>query len=202
MAYDTAGAINWTQDPEDARKALVAAWTRDTAATPATTRFVFAYTNRDVDALNTELRQVRRARGEFFGPDVRLETKHGEAVFAVGDRVQFTDTDKAARIYNGNVGTITGLDERAGQLTAKLDSGREVSWSAVAFQGFRHGYAGTIYKGQGKTLDHTYLYHTEHWRAAASYVALTDSARARRCSSRARRPATSRSSRGRWRAAR
>ena len=33
--------------------------------------------------------------------------------------------------------------------------------------------AGTIYKGQGKTLDRTYLYHTEHWRSAASYVALT-----------------------------
>ena len=32
---------------------------------------------------------------------------------------------------------------------------------------------GTIYKGQGKTLDHTYLLHTHHWRAAASYVALT-----------------------------
>jgi ATP-dependent exoDNAse (exonuclease V) alpha subunit len=30
-----------------------------------------------------------------------------------------------------------------------------------------------IYKGQGKTLDHTYLLHTHHWRAAASYVALT-----------------------------
>jgi hypothetical protein len=26
-----------------------------------------------------------------------------------------------------------------------------VSWSAAAFPGFRHGYAGTIYKGQGKT---------------------------------------------------
>lgn len=32
---------------------------------------------------------------------------------------------------------------------------------------------GTIYKGQGKTLDRTYLYHTEHWRSAVSYVALT-----------------------------
>ncbi len=36
-----------------------------------------------------------------------------------------------------------------------------------------NGYAGTIYKGQGKTLDHTYLMHTPHWRAASSYVALT-----------------------------
>jgi hypothetical protein len=66
---------------------------------------------------------------------------------------------------------------RTGQITARLDAaggvGRQVTWSADEFEGFRHGYAGTIYKGQGKTLDRTYLYHTEHWRAAASYVALT-----------------------------
>jgi hypothetical protein len=59
------------------------------------------------------------------------------------------------------------LDGAAGQ------AGREVAWSASEFTGFRHGYAGTIYKGQGRTLDHTYLYHTHHWRSAASYVALT-----------------------------
>ena len=177
-AYDVAGAITWTRDQDQARTALVAAWKRDTAAEPQATRFVFAYTNRDVDALNAELRQVRRDRGELSGPEVALETRHGPAVFAVGDRVQFTDTDKKAGIYNGNAGTITAIDERSGELRAALDApaggkGREVSWSAVEFPGFRHGYAGTIYKGQGKTLDHTYLYHTHHWRAAASYVALT-----------------------------
>ena len=92
--------------------------------------------------------------------------------------MQFTDTLKAARIYNGNVGTITGIDARTGVIRARLDStaagqGREVTWSAAEFSGFRHGYAGTIYKGQGRTLDHTYLYHSHHWRSAASYVALT-----------------------------
>ena len=46
-------------------------------------------------------------------------------------------------------------------------------FDADAFRTFRHGYAGTIYKGQGRTLDQTYLYHSEHWRSAASYVALT-----------------------------
>jgi Ti-type conjugative transfer relaxase TraA len=172
-AFDQAGAITWTNDQADARQALVAAWSRDTAAAPDAKRFVFAYTNRDVDALNAELRQVRRDRGALSGPDVPFETKHGVADFAIGDRMQFTDTDKRLRIYNGNVGTITGLDARTSQLTATLDGGRVVSWSADDFQGFRHGYAGTIYKGQGKTLDHTYLYHTHHWRAAASYVALT-----------------------------
>ena len=175
--FDKAGAITWTDRQEQARSALVAAWTRDGEERPGQSRFVFAYTNKDVDALNAELRQVRRERGELTGGDVRLETKHGAAMFAVGDRVQFTDTDKKLRIYNGNVGTITGLDARTGQLTARMDAagsaGREVTFSPGEFEGFRHGYAGTIYKGQGKTLDRTYLYHTEHWRSAASYVALT-----------------------------
>jgi hypothetical protein len=177
-AFDRAGAITWTRDHEDARVALVAAWKRDTAAEPDATRFVFAYTNSDVDALNAELRQVRRERGELAGGDTRFETKHGEADFAPGDRVQFTDTLKASRIYNGNVGAITAIDAETGIIRARLDAaagqeGREVEWSAAEFIGFRHGYAGTIYKGQGRTLDHTYLYHTHHWRSAASYVALT-----------------------------
>ncbi len=176
-AFDTAGAITWTQDQADAQRALVAVWRRDGEARPGQSRFVFAYTNRDVNALNAELREVRRERGELAGGDVQLDTKHGTAAFAVGDRVQFTATDKKRHIYNGNVGTITGLDAHTGQITATLDpaggTGRQVAWPAAEFEGFRHGYAGTIYKGQGKTLDRTYLYHTEHWRSSASYVALT-----------------------------
>jgi Ti-type conjugative transfer relaxase TraA len=177
-AFDQAGAITWTNDQVDARAALVTAWKRDTADEPDATRFVFAYTNRDVDALNAELRRVRRHRGELRRGDVRFQTKHGPADFAPGDRVQFTDTLKPAHLYNGNVGTITAIDAETGTIRARLDAasgqqGREVAWSAYEFDGFRHGYAGTIYKGQGRTLDHTYLYHTHHWRAAASYVALT-----------------------------
>ena len=177
-AYDRNGAITWTDDQDVAQAALVARWKADTLADPQASRFVFAYTNADVSEINAELRQVRRERGELASPDWRFETKHGEAAFAVGDRVQFTDTDKKLHIYNGNAGIITGIDGRTGQLTARLDgaggaSGRDISWFAAEFQGFRHGYAGTIYKGQGKTLDHTYLLHTHHWRAAASYVALT-----------------------------
>ncbi|MHB8284502.1 MAG: AAA family ATPase, partial [Caulobacteraceae bacterium] len=174
-AFAREGAVTWTQTQDQARDQLVARWTADTAHKPDAARFVFAYSNKDVDALNASLREVRKSRGELGSKDFALVTKHGEAQFAVGDRVQFTDTLRAAKIYNGNAGVITAIDPSTGVVRAQLDgaAGREVVWSTSEFEGFRHGYAGTIYKGQGKTLDHTYLYHSHHWRQASSYVALT-----------------------------
>ena len=65
----------------------------DNATDSEATRFVFAYTNLEVDALNAELRAVRQARGGL-GADVAFETKHGTAVFTVGDRIPVTDTDR------------------------------------------------------------------------------------------------------------
>lgn len=178
LAYDRHGAIRWMTTQDEARAALVNAWRKDAAHDPKSSRFVFAYTNADVDALNADLREVFRAQGGLSGSDVEFETRHGMRSFAVGDRVQLTDTDKRAGLYNGNAGTITAIDAGTGRISARLDAaagreGRAVSWSASAFDGFRHGYAGTIYKGQGRTLDRTYVYHTHHWRSAASYVALT-----------------------------
>lgn len=173
-AFDQHGAITWTSTPDEAKAALVERWKMDTGSGAGGTRFVFAYTNQDVDALNAALRQVRRERGELGEGEHTFATRHGELAFAVGDRVQFTDTLKRSRIYNGNAGTITAIDERTGRLTVVVDGDRrEVSWTASELDGFRHGYAGTIHKGQGRTLDHTYLYHSHHWRQRASYVALT-----------------------------
>ena len=75
---------------------------------------------------------------------------------------------------NGTAGTITGIDGT--KITVQLD-GSDGDMHHLRRRrrsdDFRHGYAGTIYRGQGRTLDQTYLYHSEHWRSAASYVALT-----------------------------
>ena len=181
------GGISWSGRQEEAFDRLVEKWKQDSAAAPDKSRFVFAYTNADVAEINAALRQVRAGQGAL-GRDHVLQTADGALPFAENDRIQFTGTsargdERRAGIVNGAVGTIRRIEED-GRVTVALDGKpgekeRLVSFvagtdqAAGEFGQFRHGYAGTIYKGQGRTLDQTYLYHSEHWRSASSYVALT-----------------------------
>jgi Ti-type conjugative transfer relaxase TraA len=170
--YEQKGAIHWTRTQGEARAELVDQWAKDSAASPDKTRFVFAYTNDEVATLNAALRAVRKERGEL-GEDHQLDTAHGRLAFAAGDRIQFTATDKRAGIFTSGAGTIEAIKDN--QVTVKLDGRhpKTITFDVGTFDKFRHGYAGTIYRGQGRTLDQTYLYHSEHWRSASSYVALT-----------------------------
>ena len=184
--FDKAGAINWTQTQEEARTALVEKWAADTLAAPDKRRFVFAYSNTDVMALNAELRAVRQSRDEL-GQDHIFETRDGALAFAVGDRVQFTASAyakeaRASGLVTGGVGTVLNIKD--GFMSVELNGkagkpGRVVTFAVGAnekageFNAIRHGYAGTIYKGQGRTLDETYLYHSNGWRSASAYVALS-----------------------------
>ena len=59
--YDRKGAIHWTRTQVEARAELVEKWAADTAAERDKSRFVFAYTNQDVDLLNVAL--ARRQEG-------------------------------------------------------------------------------------------------------------------------------------------
>ena len=171
--YDRKGAIHWTRTQKEAREELVEKWARDTAENNGKTRFVFAYCNIDVDALNAALRAVRKERGELEWEDHSIRTANGRFDFSAGDRVQFTGTNKRLGIDNADTGTIEMIEGE--KLRVRLDGPERkiVEFEAGSFGHFRHGYAGTVWKGQGDTLDQTYLYHSEHWRSAPSYVALT-----------------------------
>ena len=180
------GAIQWSGREKESFGKLVERWGKDIEADPAKARFVFAYTNADVKELNAALRALRKDQGAL-GEDHTLSTAEGEAAFAVNDRIQFTGTARHrdyrdAGLANGNAGIIRAIDGR--RVTVVLDAKPGMperivcfavgsDYAGGEFDQIRHGYAGTIYRGQGRTLDATYLYHSAHWRSASSYVGLT-----------------------------
>ena len=184
--FDRRGAIHWSADPESSRAALVAQWEKDSAADPAKTRFALAYTNIEVDDLNMRMRAVRKTRGEL-GDDHELPMITGLQNFAAGDRVVFcasgrTKGDRDRGFYNGSTGTVFRIED--GRMTVTLDGAKGAAPRSVSFVvgtnvdageygAVKHYLAGTVYKAQGRTLDQSYVLHSDQWRSATSYVALS-----------------------------
>ena len=171
------------------RAALVEQWGKDIAADPDKTGSSSPTPMPMSTSSMPPCATVRREHGALGGPtsDRCSKRRTERHAFADDDRIQFTGSagsreDRQAGLVNGAVGTIRAIE--GDRVTVALDGKpgapeRLVSFvagddhAAGEFDQFRHGYAGTIYKGQGRTLDQTYLYHSEHWRSATSYVALT-----------------------------
>jgi Ti-type conjugative transfer relaxase TraA len=187
--FDRQGAIHWAKGQEESRAALIRQWA-DTAE-PGKRQFIIAYTNREVDELNAAARAARKERGQL-GEDVSLQTKDGPQTFATGDQIILTanarsKAQKEAGLFNNSMGTITAIteDKRGHVVTIRLDAKardekpRDVSFrigedaGAGEFNAIKHGYAGTIYKSQGDTIAQTYVLHSDQWRSAGGYVALT-----------------------------
>jgi AAA domain-containing protein/relaxase-like protein len=187
---EKAGRLHWARKQDDTLKQMAERYTADVAASPDKRRFMFAFTNAEVDALNTYARAIHQKRGDL-GDGHQLQTATGAQEFSTGDRILFsgngrTQQEKRAGLTNGNAGTIAGIDMTGPKprVTVALDTAkgaepRSVSFvvgenaEAREFNKLKLGYAGTIYKGQGATLDQTYVCHSAHWKSSAAYVALT-----------------------------
>ncbi len=189
--FEKAGGVHWTTHQSDTLKEMAARYTADLAADPDKKRFMFAYTNKDVQKLNEHARELHRAAGKL-GEDHALLAKQGAQTFAEGDRIQFTGNgrtkaEKNAGLVNGRVGSVEAIDftdAHKPRVTVALDVAKGAKPQRVSFvvgenakagefNTFKHGYAGTIYRGQGRTLDEVYVGHSAQWRSSAAYVALT-----------------------------
>jgi exodeoxyribonuclease V alpha subunit len=92
-------------------------------------------------ALNIELQAALNPAG-----DQKVE-RFGWT-FAPGDKVMQLDNDYERAVFNGDVGTVAGLDADAGELTVTFD-GREVSYGFGELDALAPAYAVTIHKSQG-----------------------------------------------------
>jgi Ti-type conjugative transfer relaxase TraA len=170
-AYDDHDCIRWSDTTQEAREQLLDAW----AATPSSdhsTRFIYASTNAAVDDLNQKARASRLAQSEIE-PGAEFMTVRGKVAVAVGDRVQMHGNLKRAGIYNGTVATVERL-RPDGSLDLRFDDGRTALLPSK-FKDWGLGYAGTVYRGQGKTQQDVFALYDSHmgWNAQATYVAGT-----------------------------
>jgi Ti-type conjugative transfer relaxase TraA len=175
-AYDAHGAVRFAEDGDQARAAIVHDVMQDMVAHPESSRIVLAHRRVDVRALNDDIRVARQAEGALTNEATFL-TNDGARQFAVGDRLVFLENDRTLGVKNGLLGTVERADE--GVLRVRLDpaegtgSGRLVEVDAQQYRAVDHGYATTIHKSQGATVDRAFVLASDSMDRHLAYVGMT-----------------------------
>jgi Ti-type conjugative transfer relaxase TraA len=172
--YEGAGMVHRHATREAARAGVIAAWQAARQQSPLQSQLILAHERVDVRALNEAARAVRRAAGEL-GPDQLLQTEAGPLAFAEGDRIYFLRNERELGVKNGTLGTLERIE--GGGLTVRLDgadgAGRVVSFDLAAYADIGHGYAATVHKNQGATVDQTHVLATSGMDRHLAYVAMS-----------------------------
>jgi len=168
--YEQSNNIHVAETREAARAALVDAWDRDRQAKPDASRIILTHTNDDVRALNEAVREKVRASGDL-GEDIALRVERGARMFADGDRIMFLKNERSLGVKNGSLGTVESVN--ALRMSVKLDDGKAVAFDLKDYAHLDHGYAATIHKAQGMTVDQVKLLATPGMDSHGAYVALS-----------------------------
>ena len=173
-AYAERDAIRFSPDGDTARQAIVRDVIADRDARPEGSRLVLAHRRVDVQDLNEAIRAARRERGELQNEKL-YQTTEGERAFAPGDRVLFRENNRDLGVKNGMLGTVERASD--GHLDIALDTvrgpGRTVSVSMADYAAVDHGYATTIHKAQGATVDRSYVLASNSMDRHLTYVSMT-----------------------------
>jgi Ti-type conjugative transfer relaxase TraA len=169
-AYEEKGHVHAAETRDDARRDLIDRWDQDRIADPQASRIILTHTNDAVYDLNQAARAQLRA-ADILGDEVRLTVARGARSFAQGDRVMFLRNERSLGVKNGSLGTIAQVSQLG--MRVMLDDGRSVGFDVKDYADIDHGYAATIHKAQGMTVDKVHVLATPGLDRHASYVALS-----------------------------
>jgi len=154
----------------------------DTRTThPDKTQIMLSYTRRDAQELNEMARDYRKKNNEL-GEDQILKTEGGNKDFAVNDRIYFLRNDRTLGVKNGTLGIIENIclkEGNGGQITVRVDrddldgNPKLVTFDIGQYGYITHGYAATIHKAQGVTVDQSYILASKHLDSHAIYVGMS-----------------------------
>jgi Ti-type conjugative transfer relaxase TraA len=170
QAYEAHGMVHGDATRDDARTDLIDRWDRDRQAAPDQSRIILTHTNAEVRFLNEMARERKREAGDL-GEDVYLTVARGDRRFANGDRVMFLQNDRGLGVKNGTLGTVDAVSAQS--MSVLADDGRSVRFDLKDYNHLDHGYAATIHKAQGMTVDRAHVLATPGLDAHGSYVALS-----------------------------
>ena len=169
-AYDRHHRIVQVESRAQARSALIARYAHDHKLDPTQSQLLMAFTRDDVKALNHDIRALRQQTGQL-GLSEEISTESGKRPFALNDRIRFLKNERDLGVKNGSLGIIQGIE--SGVLSVQLDTGTTVQVDTKFYNHLDYGYAATVHKAQGTTVDKAYVLATSHFDRHTAYVALS-----------------------------
>lgn len=172
-AYDKRDCVHQYETKNSAISAMVERWDENRGQNPNEVQIMLAYTRADVKSLNESARAIRSQQGEL-GKDHTFTVERGERAFAEGDRLYFLrNENKHLDVKNGTLATLTKIEGE--QFTVRLDGEdkRQVSFNLKDYNHIDHGYAATVHKSQGITVDRVQVLASKHFDRHTTYVAMS-----------------------------
>jgi len=191
-AYRDHGDIHFAESRDVAIAQIVRDYVADSAEHPDGTRVAMAHRRADVRALNVAIRSELQNRqrlershqlgssselsdgaGREDDEELTFQTNNGKRAFAPGDRIIFLENNRDLGVKNGMLGTVEHVEK--GRIIARLDGrgGDSVSILTDTYQAIDHGYATTIHKNQGATVDRAIVLASSTMDRHLAYVAMT-----------------------------
>ncbi|WP_322407707.1 Ti-type conjugative transfer relaxase TraA, partial [Rhizobium ruizarguesonis] len=186
-AYAARENLHLKTDRAETLKAIIADYVADRSAHPNATRIAMAHRRIDVAAINAGIRAQLQERGELAkannpsgdkGEELSYQTNNGKRSFARGDRIVFLENDRDLGVKNGMLGEVIAVQPDAIQVrldgkAQTQDGQRQVTVPVNRYQSFDHGYATTIHKTQGATVDRSFVLASTTMDRHLTYVAMT-----------------------------
>ena len=177
-SYRQADHVHSALYATDAKDQLLQQWHDVRHTNPEQTQIILTYTRYEVKDLNLRARALLQADGELREEQTFM-TDRGPLALAPGDRVYFLKRSDHLHVVNGTLGTVQAVDGENGLLTVELDrddlapAQRTVTVDVEHYPYLDYGYAATVHKAQGITVDRTYLLASQYDDAHSTYVGMS-----------------------------
>lgn len=174
------GLLKTTETRAQAMQGMVRDWAQARDPSKPGESIMLAATRSEVAHLNNSARQILKAEGRLAG-GLQVPTAGGIKEFAAGDRIIFGKNNSAFGVKNGELGTVESIRfNKTGQveITARHDNGKAVKFTVGEekdqFEVFDYGYAMTVHKAQGVTVDRAFVLPSDSMSSREwAYVAMS-----------------------------
>lgn len=171
--YANQKAIQFCEGQEETAQALINAWQQNLTTESMKQHAMLAFSRSAVLLLNTQARATAIEKGLVMQNGFEYFSQNGASplVLAKGERVLFRLNNTSLGVRNGDLATITEIN--AHTFKATLDSGEQVI-IPQSYQSIDYGYALTVHKSQGMTVEHASIFiDNPYWDRHLAFVAMT-----------------------------